>query len=238
SELILDRLGNDVADFSSKKEPPDKNLMKEEEFINLVNPLAMELIDHMLSPGITEPGKTVHPTTDLADYSRRLDSIVVPALFKDVPLFPEVGDLDAQFQNIMDFSILKQSLADMGKKPEAESVYVVLSGPKDLSRVEYGPIIKSALKNYIAKGAAVTPTFISYDRADTTPVLLCLFGLPKIPEIKDILEEAKGLISLHSGKSDLKEHWFMKSKGVSREVLEQAVNDLEQLFGAYIRPVA
>ena len=194
----------------------------------------MEAIDYMLSPGIAEVGKTVSPTTDLADYSRKLDSVVVPVLFKDVPFFPEVGDLENQFQTIMNFSVTKQSLTDMGKKPDAESVYAIFSGSKEISRVEYSPILKKTLKNYIAKGAAVTHSFISYDH-EVNPALLMLFGLPKVPEIKDILEEAKALIRLHSGRSNLKEHWFQRSKGVGKDVLEQAVTDLEQLFGAYIK---
>ena len=235
SEILQDRLGEDIVDFSSKKISQENiDSKKEEDFIELVNPLAMEAIDYMLSPGIAERGKVVQPTTDLADYSRKLDSIVIPVLLKDVPLFPEVGDLDLQMQTIIDFSVLKQSLTDMGKKPDAESVYVVLSGDKDTSRVEYGPILKKALKNYIAPGAAVTPTFIRYDR-EIIPALLLLFGLPKVPEIRDILEEAKALINLHSGNSNLKEHWFTRSKGVTKEILEQAVTDLEQLFGAYLK---
>ncbi|MHA1990718.1 MAG: hypothetical protein ACW981_20445 [Candidatus Hodarchaeales archaeon] len=237
SDLLQDRIGGDILHFTSeskKKKEKQNQLKSESEFIDLINPLAMEAIDYMLSPGIAERGKTVSPTTDLADYSRKLDSVVVPVLFKDVPLFPEVGDLDSQFQTIMDFSVTKQSLTDMGMKPDAESVYAILSGYKDISRVEYSPILKNSLKNYIARGAAVTHSFISYEQ-NVSPALLMLFGLPKIPEIKDIFEEAKALIKLHSGRSNLKEHWFQRSKGVGKEVLEQAVNDLEQLFGAYIK---
>ena len=33
----------------------------------------------------------------------------------------------------------------------------------------------------------------------------------------DILEEAKSLIELHSGSSELKQHWFQRSKGRSWE---------------------
>lgn len=237
SDLLQDRIGGDILHFATKnrdKKRKQEILKSESEFIDLINPLAMESIDYMLSPGIAERGKTVYPNTDLADYSRKLDSVVVPVLFKDVPIFPEVGDLDLQFQTIMDFAVTKQSLTDMGKKPDAESVYAILSGYKDVSRVEYSPILKTALKNYIARGAAVTHSFISYEKP-ISPALLLLFGLPKVPEIKDILEEAKALIKLHSGQSNLKEHWFQRSKGVGKEVLEQAVLDLEQLFGAYIK---
>ncbi|OLS26264.1 MAG: Tubulin-like protein CetZ [Candidatus Heimdallarchaeota archaeon LC_3] len=237
SDLLQDRIGGDILNFTKenkKQKDKQKQLKSESEFIDLINPLAMEAIDYMLSPGIAEVGKTVSPTTDLADYSRKLDSVVVPVLFKDVPFFPEVGDLENQFQTIMNFSVTKQSLTDMGKKPDAESVYAIFSGSKEISRVEYSPILKKTLKNYIAKGAAVTHSFISYDH-EVNPALLMLFGLPKVPEIKDILEEAKALIRLHSGRSNLKEHWFQRSKGVGKDVLEQAVTDLEQLFGAYIK---
>jgi tRNA pseudouridine-54 N-methylase len=110
----------------------------------------------------------------------------------------------------------------------------VFSGPKELSRLEYNTIVKKALKPFIAKGASVTPTFISYEKEDVIPSLLLLFGYPKVPEIRDILEEAKALINLHSKGSDIKEHWFKRSKGVTKDVLLTAVNDLEQLFGSYM----
>lgn len=239
SEFIQEQLGDDILDFSKKgikaRNADREAYMKEEDFIELINPLAMEAIDYMLSPGIAERGKSVHPTTDLADYSRKLDSIVIPILFDNVPLFPEVGDMESQFERAVDYSIRRTSLTDMGRKPDAESVYAVFSASKDLARVEFGPIMKRALKPYIAHGASVTPTFISYDRADVTPSLLLLFGYPKVPEIRDILEEAKSLIKLHSKKgSAIQEHWFKRSKGVTRDVLVQAVDDLEQLFGTYM----
>jgi hypothetical protein len=63
-----------------------------------------------------------------------------------------------------------------------------------------------------------------------------LFGLPRIPELYDILEEAKSLINLHSGSSELKQHWFQRSKGTTKLELENAVSDLEKLFGIYISP--
>ncbi|MHA2362658.1 MAG: hypothetical protein ACXAC7_01775 [Candidatus Hodarchaeales archaeon] len=238
SELVQTRLGDDILDFSSvavEKRAQDREAyMKEDDFIELINPLAMEAIDYMLSPGITERGKTVHPTTDLADYSRKLDSIVVPCLFDDIPIFPEAGDMDSQFLTAIEYSIAKTSLTNMGRKPDAESVYAVFSGSKELSRIEYGPLMKRALKPFIAKGASVTPTFISYEKDDFVPSLLLLFGYPKVPEIREILDEAKGLIQLHSKGSELKEHWFKRSKGVTKDVLVQAVDDLEQLFGIYM----
>ena len=39
---------------------------------------------------------------------------------------------------------------------------------------------------------------------------------------------------LHSKGSDIKEHWFKRSKGVTKDILLTAVNDLEQLFGSYM----
>lgn len=238
SDMVQSRRGHDILDFSTKamqeRQHDRENYMKEEEFIELINPLAMEAIDYMLSPGVTEKGKTVHPTTDLADYSRKLDSIVVPVLFRDIPLFTELGDMESQFSTSLEYAIHKGALSNMGRTPDAESVYSVFSGSKELSRLEYGPLMKKALRPFIAKGASVTPTFISYDRDDVRPSLLLLFGYPKVPEIRDILEEAKGLIQLHSKGSQFKEHWFKRSKGVTKDVLISAVNDLEQLFGSYM----
>lgn len=241
SAMVQSRLGDDILDFSSeaiknKSQDRDDYMRGEggEDFIDLINPMAMEAIDYMLSPGVTEKGKTVHPTTDLADYARKLDSIVVPVLFHDMPIFPEIGDMEFQIATAIDYAVQKTSLANVGRKPDAESVYVVFSGPKELSRIEYNVFVKKALNPFIAKGASVTPTFISYEDASVTPSLLLLFGYPKVPEIREILEEAKALINLHSKGSEIKEHWFKRSKGVTKEVLLTAVNDLEQLFGSYM----
>ena len=237
SAMVQSRLGDDLLDFSIqglKNRAEDREEHMKEEFIEIINPLAMEAIDYMLSPGVTEKGKTVQPTTDLADYARKLDSIVVPVLFRDIPLFPEIGDMDTQLMTAIDYAVGRASLANMGRKPDAESVYAVFSGPRDLSRVEFTPLIKKSLNQFIARGASVTPTFISYDQDDVVPSLLLLFGYPKVPEIRDILEEAKALIKLHSKGSDIADHWFKRSKGVTKEILLTAVNDLEQLFGSYM----
>ena len=237
SAMVQSRLGDDILDFSTqglKNREVDREEHMKEEFIEIINPLAMEAIDYMLSPGVTEKGKTVQPTTDLADYARKLDSIVVPVLFRDIPLFPEIGDMDTQLGTAIDYAVSKASLANVGRKPDAESVYAVFSGPRDLSRVEFTPLIKKALNQFIARGASVTPTFISYDQDNVVPSLLLLFGYPKVPEIRDILEEAKALIKLHSKGSDIADHWFKRSKGVTKDILLTAVNDLEQLFGSYM----
>ena len=78
------------------------------------------------------------------------------------------------------------------------------------------------------------PTFVSYDEEDRSSSLLLLFGLPKIPELRAIVDEAKALIQLHESPSELQEHWFIRSKGIKKEGLISAVTDLEQLFGHYI----
>ncbi len=124
----------------------------------------------------------------------------------------------------------------MGTNPAASSVFSVLSGPRNIARVEYDPFLKKALAPFLAKGASISPTYCAYDDETTRASLLLLFGLPKIPELHDILEEAKALIQLHSGDSELKQHWFKRSKGTTRKELNEAVNDLEKLFGYYIKP--
>ena len=120
--------------------------------------------------------------------------------------------------------------------PAASSVFSVLSGPRNIARVEYDPFLKKALAPFLAKGASISPTYCAYDDETTRASLLLLFGLPKIPELHDILEEAKALIQLHSGDSELKQHWFKLSKGTTRKELNEAVNDLEKLLGYYIKP--
>ncbi len=190
SAMVQSRLGDDILDFSvqaieNKSQDREEYLSGEgEDFIEIINPLAMEAIDYMLSPGVTEKGKTVHPTTDLADYARKLDSIVVPVLFHDIPIFPEIGDMEYQIATAVDYAVQKASLANVGRKPDAESVYVVFSGPKELSRIEYNTIVKKALKPFIARGASVTPTFISYENENVIPSLLLLFGYPKVRHIR------------------------------------------------------
>ncbi|MFX0116295.1 MAG: hypothetical protein ACFFB3_17225 [Candidatus Hodarchaeota archaeon] len=236
-DFLERKLGADIADISSvarKQEVHDAKM--EAAFTELVNPLALETIETMLSPGVFEQGKEVYPTTDLADYSRRLDSIVVPSLFSDLAIFPEVGDLESQFKTAVEYTVKKCSLTEMGSNPQAESVYAVLSGPRSISRLEHGPFLREGVTPYVAKGASMQPTFVSYtdDPEFRTSSLLLLFGLPKIPEIKSVIDEAKALIALHDSGSALKEHWFLRSKGIEKDLLKASVVDLEQLFGHYM----
>ncbi len=208
----------------------------EEAFVELINPLALESIAEMLSPGVPELGKEVLPTTDIGDFALKLDSVVVPAMFDDLSIFPEVGDVGNQLGAAVEYTAAHCSLTNMGTNPAASSVFSVLSGPKEIARVEYDPLLKKALSPFLAKGASISPTYCAYDDEKARASLLLLFGLPRIPELYDILEEAKSLIRLHSGDSELKQHWFKRSKGTTKEELENAVNDLEKLFGYYITP--
>ncbi|MFX0185559.1 MAG: hypothetical protein ACFE95_20940, partial [Candidatus Hodarchaeota archaeon] len=102
--------------------------------------------------------------------------------------------------------------------------------------VEFDPLLKKALSPFLAKGASISPTYCAYEEDTARASLLLLFGLPRIPELHDLLEEAKALIHLHSGDSELKQHWFKRSKGTTKTELDNAVNDLEKLFGYYITP--
>ena len=208
----------------------------EEAFVELINPLALESIAEMLSPGVPEAGKEVLPTTDIGDFALKLDSVVVPAMFDDLSVFPEVGGVGHQISAAVEYTASHCSLTNMGNNPAASSVFSVLSGPKDIARVEFDPLLKRALNPFLAKGASISPTYCAYDDDEARASLLLLFGLPRVPELYDILEEAKSLIQLHSGDSELKQHWFKRSKGTTKEELENAVNDLEKLFGYYISP--
>ncbi|MFX1331616.1 MAG: hypothetical protein ACFE9W_08670, partial [Promethearchaeota archaeon] len=102
----------------------------EQAFVELVNPLALDVVEAMLSPGVYEPHKDVFPTTDLADYARKLDPVVVPALYTDVGLIPDAGSMPKQLKTMMDFAVKECSYADVGAEPNAESVYYVFSGPR------------------------------------------------------------------------------------------------------------
>ncbi|MHA1940865.1 MAG: hypothetical protein ACXACP_09600 [Candidatus Hodarchaeales archaeon] len=208
----------------------------EEAFVELINPLALESIAEMLSPGVPEVGKEVLPTTDIGDFALKLDSVVVPAMFDELSIFPEVGGVGNQLSAAVEYTASHCSLTNMGTNPAASSVFSVLSGPKDISRVEFDPLLKRALNPFLAKGASISPTYCAYDDDEARASLLLLFGLPRVPELYDILEEAKSLIQLHSGDSELKQHWFKRSKGTTKLELETAVNDLEKLFGYYISP--
>ncbi|MFW9854101.1 MAG: hypothetical protein ACFFFG_03545 [Candidatus Thorarchaeota archaeon] len=208
----------------------------EEAFVELVNPLALESIAEMLSPGVPEAGKEVLPTTDIGDFALKLDSVVVPAMFDDLAIFPEVGGVGSQLSTAVEYTAGHGSLTEMGTNPSASSVFSVLSGPREIARVEFDPLLKKALSPFLAKGASISPTYCAYDDDDARASLLLLFGLPRIPELYDILQEAKALIDLHSGSSELKQHWFQRSKGTTKGELVSAVDDLEKLFGYYITP--
>ncbi len=246
-DLLSRQTGTDLADLEGeKKRSPAPSVIGQEEtyytpqveeaFVELINPLALESIAEMLSPGVPEIGKEVLPTTDIGDFALKLDSVVVPAMFDNLSVFPEVGEMGAQLTTAVEYTLTNCSLTNMGINPTASSVFSVLSGPRNIARVEFDPLLKKALAPFLAKGASISPTYCAYDDETTRASLLLLFGLPKIPELHDILEEAKSLIDLHSGDSELKQHWFTRSKGTTRKELVEAVNDLEKLFGYYIKP--
>jgi len=246
-DLLSRQTGQDLADLTSEQtglttetvlgqDRTDYSSNMEETFVELINPLALESIAEMLSPGVPEPGKEVLPTTDIGDFALKLDSVVVPAMFDDLSIFPEVGSVGAQLTTAVEYTTSNGSLTNMGTNPAASSVFSVLSGPREIARVEFDPLLKKALTPFLSKGASISPTYCAYDDEATKSSLLLLFGLPRIPELYDILQEAKGLIELHSGDSELKQHWFTRSKGTTREELVNAVNDLEKLFGYYITP--
>jgi hypothetical protein len=203
---------------------------QESAFVELVNPLALRFVEHMLSPGVVEPGKEVFPTTDIADYARKLDPIVVPCLYTDVSLIPSAGNVHTQLKAMIRYAIQHCSFAEIGDEPGASSVYYTFSGPKAFARAEYDPHIKAALRPYIAKGAAITPTFVSYEEEDHAADFVLLLGLPQIPEIEDLVTSATELVDLHAGPSPLRRGWFKKSKGVTEDVLRAAIRDVAELF--------
>ncbi|MFX1562961.1 MAG: hypothetical protein ACFFDP_06605 [Promethearchaeota archaeon] len=203
---------------------------QESAFVELVNPLALRFVEQMLSPGVVEPGKEVFPTTDIADYARKLDPIVVPCLYTDVSLIPSGGNIPTQIRSMVKYAIEHCSFAEIGTQPAASSVYYTFSGYREFARAEYDPHIKEALRPYIAKGAAVTPCFVSYEDEGVPSDLVVLLGLPQIPEVDDLVTAAKELVDLHSGSSPLRRGWFKKSKGVTEEELRSAINDVAELF--------
>ncbi|MFQ5832821.1 MAG: hypothetical protein ACE5H4_08980 [Candidatus Thorarchaeota archaeon] len=208
----------------------------EQAFVELVNPLALDVVEAMLSPGVYEQNKDVFPTTDLADYARKLDPVVVPSLYTDVGLIPDAGSMPKQLRTMMDYAVRECSYADVGDEPNAESVYYVFSGPRHISKAEYGMHLKEALDGFIAPGAAITPCYVQYLVPDPQTNLLVLLGLPKIPELVQIINEATQLVNLHSGSSPLKQGWFMRSKGTTRKELVDAIADFRELFSYYMTP--
>jgi hypothetical protein len=110
---------------STLDEAADLDVRTEQAFVELVNPLAIDVVEAMLSPGVYEAHKDVFPTTDLADYARKLDPVVVPALYKDIGLIPDAGSMPKQLMTMIDYAVKECSYADIGEEPNAESVYYV-----------------------------------------------------------------------------------------------------------------
>ncbi len=243
-DYLQRELSVDIADVeqiqrmvpSTIDEHGDMEVRTEQAFVELVNPLALDVVEAMLSPGVWESSKDVFPTTDLADYARKLDPVVVPALYQDVGLIPDAGSMPKQLRAMIDYAIRECSYADVGDQPNAESVYYVFSGPRHISKAEYGMHLKEALDKFIAPGAAITPCYVQYHDPDQPTNLLLLLGLPKIPELVQIINEATQLVNLHSGASPLKQGWFMRSKGVPRKELVSAIADFRELFSYYMQP--
>ena len=221
---------------STLDEAADLDVRTEQAFVELVNPLAIDVVEAMLSPGVYEANKDVFPTTDLADYARKLDPVVVPALYKDIGLIPDAGSMPKQLMTMIDYAVKECSYADIGEEPNAESVYYVLSGPRHVAKAEYGMHLKDALNKFIAPGAAITPCYVQHFVENPTTDLLLLLGLPKIPELLKIINEATQLVNLHSGPSPLKQSWFMRSKGTTRKELVSAIADFRELFSYYMTP--
>ncbi|MFX0182331.1 MAG: hypothetical protein ACFE95_04530, partial [Candidatus Hodarchaeota archaeon] len=194
SGLLDQTLGIDAGDLASKEE----HLRTETdlEFTQLVNPLALQTIEAILSPSIQEPGKKVMPTTDLADYSRRLDPVVVPCYFDEMYFLPEQGRMDKQFALAAKYAVNHCSLTDIDKKPQAGSVYSIFTGKKDISKLEYSAYLKKILAPYLVKGGSIQPSFVAYDDPgfEKSSILL-LFGLPRIPELRDVYNDASDLIA-------------------------------------------
>ena len=234
SALLDQSLGIDSADLATSDE--QKRMETEVEFTQLVNPLALQTIEAILSPSIQEPGKKVMPTTDLADYSRRLDPVVVPCFFEDMYFLPEYGSMEKQMALAARYAVNHCSLTDIETKPMAGSVYSIFSGHKDIAKLEYSAHLKKILAPYLVKGGSIQPSFVTYDdpNIERSSILL-LFGLPLIPELRDVFNDAQNLIVYHDdSKSTIKRGWFERSKGVSRENLQIAMDDILNLFGKYM----
>ncbi len=243
-DYLQQELNVDIADIDSIQknvpstidETADGESRTEQAFVELVNPLALDVVEAMLSPGVWESHKDVFPTTDLADYARKLDPVVVPALYADVGLIQDQASMPKQLRQMIDYAVRECSYADVGEEPNAESVYYVMSGPRSVAKAEYGMHLKEALDKFIAPGAAITPCYVQYHAGEESTDLLLLLGLPKIPELVQIINEATQLVNLHSGASPLKQGWFMRSKGTSRKELVDAINDFRELFSYYMTP--
>jgi len=238
TDILASKLGMSITALQpesvlvpSTLDNPDKQAKEiEQTFVDIINPFAVRVVEHMLKPAVYEIGKEVFPTTDLADYARKLDPIVVPALYEDVAFLPEAGNISEQIKMIVKHTIEELSLVRVNKNPQASSAFYVFSGPKRLVKIDYDPYVKEALSVYLAEGAAVTPTIVNYADDSVELNFLALLGLPKLDELRDIISEASQLIKLHSG-SPLKEKWFERSKGVPKAKLIEAVHDLQSLLG-------
>ncbi|MFX0086911.1 MAG: hypothetical protein ACFFAU_14715 [Candidatus Hodarchaeota archaeon] len=236
SGLLDHSLGIDAANLAYN----GQNLRSDSEidFTQLVNPLALRTIEAILSPSIQEPGKKVMPTTDLADYSRRLDPVVVPCYFEDMYFLPQFGRIDKQFALAAKYAVNHCSLTDIEKKPNAGSVYSIFTGNKDLAKLEYSAYLKQILAPYLVKGGSIQPSFVAYDREMEKSSILLLFGLPHIPELRDVFNDASDLIAYHDdSKSTIKQGWFERSKGVTQENLQIAMEDIQNLFGRYMTSI-
>lgn len=234
SGLLDQTLGIDAGDLASKEE--QLRTETDLEFTQLVNPLALQTIEAILSPSIQEPGKKVMPTTDLADYSRRLDPVVVPCYFDEMYFLPEHGRMDKQFALAAKYAVNHCSLTDIDKKPYAGSVYSIFTGKKDIAKLEYSAYLKKILAPYLVKGGSIQPSFVAYDDPSfEKSSILLLFGLPRIPELRDVYNDASDLIAYHDdSKSTIKRGWFERSKGVTQEDLQIAMDDIQNLFGKYM----
>ena len=233
SGLLDQTLGIDSVNLDSNDEKIRNQT--ELEFTQLVNPLSLQTIEAILSPSIQEEGKKVMPTTDLADYSRRLDPVVVPCFFEDMVFLPEYGRMDKQMALAVRYAVNHCSLTEIDAKPNAGSVYSIFSGNKNLSKLEHSAYLKNILSPYLVKGGSIQPSFVSYESPKEKSSLLLLFGLPRIPEIREVFNDASDLISYHDdSNSSIKRGWFERSKGIKQENLQIAMDDIQNLFGKYM----
>ncbi|MGQ4832971.1 MAG: hypothetical protein ACP6IS_03600 [Candidatus Asgardarchaeia archaeon] len=187
TDIITSKLGWDLSKITEIEVPStidgatEYAKMVEESFIDLINPLAVKVVEYMLRPAVYEPGKEVFPTTDLADYARKLDPIVVPALYEDAAFMPDAGDVAEQIRFIIKHTVEELSLVRVSRNPQATSAFYILFGPKNVAKIDYDPYIKRALSDYLAPGASVIPAIVQYQNA-TSLNLLVLLGLPKLDE--------------------------------------------------------
>ena len=233
--LLDQSLGIDSTKLRTEEEKGDLKKEKELDFTQLVNPLALQTIEAILSPSIQEPGKKVIPTTDLADYSRRLDPVVVPCYFEDMIFLPEYGPIEKQMRMAVKYAVNHCSLTEIETKPNAGSVYSIFTGESSIAKLEHSAYLKRILTPYLVKGGSIQPSFVSYDDKRKTTSILLLFGLPRIPELREVFTDAADLIAYHDdSKSTIKQGWFERSKGVSQSKIQIALDDIQNLFGKYM----